>query len=146
MGFELKAGKNDEDKYRCVFPTDASVTKDPFVKKAIEVSEAEKGFFAVSATRGQIAAESHGCFTCHSVDGTPSAGPSWKGLFGSKRRLTNGSTVVATEAYLRESVLNPGSKKVSLPYTSTFRESMPTDMKVTEPDLANIIEYMKTLR
>ena len=53
-----------------------------------------------------------GCIGCHSVDGTREGrtGPSWLGLFGSKRKLLTGETVIADEAYLRESILNPAVK------------------------------------
>jgi cytochrome c2 len=53
-----------------------------------------------------------GCIGCHTLDGQRAGrpGPSWKGIFGTKRRLTNNKTTVADENYLRESILNPGSK------------------------------------
>ncbi len=53
-----------------------------------------------------------GCIGCHSVDGTREGrtGPSWLGLFGSKRKLLTGETVIADEAYLKESILNPAAK------------------------------------
>lgn len=53
-----------------------------------------------------------GCIGCHSVDGSREGrtGPSWLGLFGSKRKLLTGETVTADEAYLRESILNPTAK------------------------------------
>ena len=37
-------------------------------------------------------------------------GPSWKGLAGQERKLSDGSLVLADEAYLRESILRPGAK------------------------------------
>ncbi len=54
-----------------------------------------------------------GCSGCHSVDGSLAGknGPSWLGLYGSKRRLTKTDQVVtADEEYLRESILNPSAK------------------------------------
>ena len=53
-----------------------------------------------------------GCIGCHSVDGSREGrtGPSWLGLFGSKRKLLTGETVTADEVYLRESILNPTAK------------------------------------
>ncbi len=54
-----------------------------------------------------------GCLACHSIDGTTAGktGPSWLGLFGSKRKLVgNGQVVVADKAYLRESILDPTAK------------------------------------
>lgn len=54
-----------------------------------------------------------GCMGCHSVDGSLAGknGPSWLGLYGSKRKLTKtGELVTADDAYLRESILNPSAK------------------------------------
>jgi mono/diheme cytochrome c family protein len=53
-----------------------------------------------------------GCQSCHSLDGTRSTGPTFKGLFGSKVKLTSGQTVTADEAYLLESILDPDKQIV----------------------------------
>jgi hypothetical protein len=53
-----------------------------------------------------------GCFACHSLDGRPLVGPTWKGLWGRTETLTNGTSVTVDEAYLRESILAPGAKVV----------------------------------
>ena len=55
--------------------------------------------------------------------------------------LDNGTTVTADENYLRESILNPGSKVVA-----GFRPIMPTfNGIVTEDQLLSLISYMKSL-
>ncbi|MGE9268461.1 MAG: c-type cytochrome, partial [Verrucomicrobiales bacterium] len=62
---------------------------------------------------GKALYESIGCMACHSTDGSNyknKVGPSWKGLYGTKRALTNGQTVTVDEAYLRESILKPEAK------------------------------------
>ncbi len=41
--------------------------------------------------------EKQGCSTCHSVDGTPKIGPTWKGLFGKEESFTNGSKQAVDE-------------------------------------------------
>jgi len=54
-----------------------------------------------------------GCVGCHSIDGSLAGknGPSWLGLYQSQRKLVkSGEVVVADEAYLRESILNPAAK------------------------------------
>lgn len=64
------------------------------------------------------------CSSCHSLDGTPMTGPSWKGLFvkegdkivGRKRDvIENGEkkTITVDEAYVTESILNPRQKLVA---------------------------------
>ncbi|MHA3772558.1 ThuA domain-containing protein [Verrucomicrobiota bacterium sgz303538] len=56
--------------------------------------------------------ETMGCIACHSTDGSLAGkvGPTWKGLFGRKRELLDGSVVTADEAYIRESILKPAAK------------------------------------
>jgi mono/diheme cytochrome c family protein len=53
-----------------------------------------------------------GCSACHSTDGAMAGkvGPSWKGLAGARRELSDGSLVIADEQYLRESILQPAAK------------------------------------
>lgn len=64
------------------------------------------------ATRGEKLYNQMGCKTCHSLDGSKGIGPTWKGLYNSKVTLANGSTVTADEAYLFESIHDPGAKTV----------------------------------
>ena len=51
-----------------------------------------------------------GCIACHTLDGTPSTGPSFAGMWGTERKLADGSTVLYDENYARESILNPNAK------------------------------------
>jgi len=54
-----------------------------------------------------------GCVGCHSIDGSLEGknGPSWLGLYQSQRKLVKGGeVVVADDAYLRESILDPAAK------------------------------------
>lgn len=62
--------------------------------------------------RGQEIAEDQGCIGCHSLDGSPSVGPTWKGLFGKTEKLDDGSTVVVDEDYLKESIVDPNARIV----------------------------------
>ena len=59
---------------------------------------------------GKITYERVGCNSCHTVDGTKSKGPSWKGVYGSMVELNNGTSVLADEAYIRESMMSPQAK------------------------------------
>ena len=80
------------------------------------------------------------CITCHT--GTASArGPQLNGLFGSTVTLQDGSTVVADENYLRESILNPQAKIVA-----GFQPLMPTFQgMVTEEQILQLIAYIRSL-
>ena len=68
--------------------------------------------FSGLAEEGHKLQQAHGCYACHSLDGSPSVGPSWKGLYGKTEILNDGSTVTVDEDYLRESILDPGAKIV----------------------------------
>ena len=65
---------------------------------------------AVAGARGERAAAEHGCLRCHTLDGTPHIGPTWAGLYGSLVPLDGGATVIADEAYLTESMMDPLAK------------------------------------
>lgn len=62
-----------------------------------------------SAERGLEISTRYGCIACHSVDGAKEghSGPTWKGLYGSERRFTDGTRRKADEAYLLEAILEP---------------------------------------
>lgn len=63
--------------------------------------------------RGEFWYTEFGCNGCHTLDGTPGAGPTWLGLYGREEQLTDGSTVIVDEAYLYDSILNPNKQIVS---------------------------------
>ena len=77
------------------------------------------------------------CITCHGTG----RGPTLNGLFSKTVRLNDGSTVVADEAYLRESILYPSAKIVQ-----GYTPIMPTYKgQVTEEQLLQLIAYIKSL-
>ncbi len=81
------------------------------------------------------------CVTCHKVD-TTGRGPSLYGLFGRKVNLEGGGTIVADEAYIRESITNPRSRVVS-----GFQPLMPTFQGlVNEEGMLHLVEYIKSLK
>lgn len=54
-----------------------------------------------------------GCFACHSTDGTRGHGPTFLNLYGTPRKLTGvKDSITATDAYIRESIINPAAKVV----------------------------------
>lgn len=85
---------------------------------------------------------SKACVTCHKIDGTPSTGPSWKDLYGHEVHLSDGSTVIADENYIRESILNPMSKIVA-----GYQPVMPTYQGILkDKQIDAIIAYIKSLQ
>ncbi len=61
---------------------------------------------------GKQVARDRGCTSCHSSSGAKGTGPTWKGLYGSRVELADGTTVTADELYIKESITDPGAKIV----------------------------------
>ena len=94
------------------------------------------------AATGEKLAGDYGCLRCHTVDGTPHVGPTWKGLYGSRVPLADGTTVLANEAYLTESMMDPPAK-----LHAGYPPVMPTFLgRLSGPEAAAIVEYIRTLR
>jgi cytochrome c551/c552 len=68
-----------------------------------------------NATSGKALYTSKGCNSCHSIDGSFVVGPSLKGLAGSEVTLADGTKVKADDAYLLESIEDPGKQVVKCP-------------------------------
>lgn len=69
----------------------------------------------VTVDEGRRLYKSYGCIACHATDDSSltKLGPTWKGLYGSERRVVGGVVrLTADDAYLRESILEPGAKIV----------------------------------
>ncbi len=98
------------------------------------------------AARGLKLFQDLGCAACHTAQapGAPESAaraPNLMSLFGSTVKLADGSSVIADEAYIRESILNPSAKVVA-----GFQPIMPTFQGlVTEEGLLSLVEYIKSL-
>ena len=85
---------------------------------------------------------SKGCNACHNVTDQKLVGPGFKGLYGKNEKLADGSTVKVDDAYMRESILNPGAKIVEgYPNIMT-----PYQGQLKEREIVGLIEYIKTLK
>jgi cytochrome c oxidase subunit 2 len=91
---------------------------------------------------GRRVAAEQGCMKCHSVDGTRHIGPTWTDLYLRDEKLANGKRVVADEAYLTRSMMDPAAEIVA-----GFQNVMPTYQgRMTPPEVAAVVEYIKSLR
>jgi cytochrome c oxidase subunit II len=91
------------------------------------------------AQLGRMLYESRGCQTCHSLDGAPGDGPSFKGVFGHPVKLSTGQTVMADENYIRESIMYPQAKIVA-----GFGPIMPTFQgMLRDREIDALIEFVK---
>jgi cytochrome c oxidase subunit 2 len=98
------------------------------------------GATGTMASNGQNLFQQLGCATCHRFD-TQGRGPNLTGLFGNRVALADGTTVVADESYVRESILVPTAK-----ITSGFKPVMPPFQGlVTEEQLNALVAYVKSL-
>jgi cytochrome c oxidase subunit 2 len=100
--------------------------------------------------------EGFGCIGCHSIDGSPGAGPTWLGAYGREEMLDDGSSVTVLEDYIRESILLPNEKIVDgyqpnlMPQTYedlfTERQAEILANEGVEIDIiADLIAFMQTL-
>jgi len=91
---------------------------------------------------GQQVAQKRGCLKCHSVDGSAHIGPTWLDLYGRHETLTTGQKVVADDAYLTQSMMDPLAKVVR-----GFDPVMPSFQgQLTPEDTAALLEYIRSLR
>ena len=90
------------------------------------------------AQAGALLYEQYGCITWHGTG----KGPPFIDLYGSNVKLDNGQTVVADDAYLRESILFPTAQIVA-----GYQPIMPTFKgQLNEDQVLNLIAYIKSLR
>lgn len=81
------------------------------------------------------------CNTCHTTDGSPLVGPSFKGLFGKSEQFEDGSSNPVDENYIRQSILQPQSKIVKGYAGKNMPPFVLKDWKIDA-----LIEYIKTLK
>jgi cytochrome c oxidase subunit II len=81
------------------------------------------------------------CITCHRPD-SAGRGPVLAGIFDRPVKLADGTTTVADEAYVRESIVNPAAK-----VTAGYQPVMPAFQgQVSEEQLIALIAYIRSLQ
>jgi cytochrome c oxidase subunit 2 len=95
------------------------------------------------ASKGEKLITSNGCNGCHSLDGSDGVGPTWKGLFGLERLLSDGSSVLVDDEYLINSIKNP-NKQIVESYPANVMPQIYSD-QFSEEELNNIIAFIKSL-
>lgn len=93
------------------------------------------------AQQGEKLFQQYGCVTCHLMD-QPGRCPNLKGLYNKPVQLNDGQTVLATEAYLRESILDPNAKIVA-----GYEPNVMPNFKgqISEEQVIQLIGYIKSL-
>lgn len=86
------------------------------------------------------------CTGCHSLDGTKLVSTSFKGLYGSdKKVITNGTerTVKADDDYIKTAIFDP-NKDIVVGYQKGIMKTYTGIVK--EDEIPKIIEYLKTIK
>ncbi|GHD60019.1 cytochrome c oxidase subunit II [Jeongeupia chitinilytica] len=91
------------------------------------------------ASQGQSLAQSKGCVACHSPTTAAGVGPGWQGLYGKHERLAGGASALVDDAYLREAITSPNSKRVE-----GFQPVMPK-IELNDQEVNALIAYIKSL-
>ncbi len=93
------------------------------------------------ADQGQQVWEQHGCSTCHLLD-QQGRGPNLRGLYNKPVLLADGRIVIADDAYIRESILDPNAKIVA-----GFQPGIMPIFKgqVSEEAIVQVIAFIKSL-
>jgi len=105
---------------------------------------AERGEADQTKPLDQIGADQYvkrGCNNCHTLDGTPKVGPSFKDDFGTTYTW-KGQTIKVDEEYIRESLMSPQAKA-----RDGYPPSMPSFQgQLKERQILGLIEFIKKQR
>lgn len=115
----------------------------PTFAATMETPRGEPGTTAGGAaalpTQGKNLAQSKGCTACHTADGKPGVGPTWKGLYGKTETMTDGSTVLVDDAYLKSDIRNPQERVVK-----GYAAIMPK-VELSDAELDALVAYIQSL-
>jgi cytochrome c oxidase subunit 2 len=101
------------------------------------VAAAGAGPGAGLAEQGRALAQSKGCAGCHSIDGSPGVGPTWKGLFGKTETFADGSSAPVDAAFLKKEITDPQARLVK-----GFGPVMPK-IALTDEEIAALTAYIQ---
>lgn len=96
-----------------------------------------------AAAPGLELARTNGCLGCHSLDGTQRVGPSFQGLYGSRRVLIKDGqelTLTADRDYLRRAIQEPNADIVQ-----GYQAIMPAYPDLADNDLDQMLDWLKAL-
>lgn len=123
-----------------------AMPEDQFNAWYVDTTKHEEAAVTSPTANGQRIMKNIGCFACHSIDGSKLVGPSFKGLYGHSVTVITGGNerqVAVDDEYLKKSIFDPNAdvvkgynKGLMQPYTG----------QLSEEDVSQIIEYLKTLK
>jgi cytochrome c2 len=110
-----------------------------------EPTETTPGGGTVSV--GETLWTSTGCGSCHTLDGSPSVGPTVQGLAGSSVTLETGETVTADDAYLALAITDPDAQIVEGYRAGVMSAATASQGFDARPDdVAELVAYMRAQR
>ena len=77
------------------------------------------------------------------ADGSEGIGPTWQGLYVSQVTLTDGSTVIADDAYLLRAIVDPNTEVVAGFEPGLMQADL--DTLLSREELLAIVAYIKSL-
>ncbi len=93
-------------------------------------------------TIGRAVAVRRACVACHTLDGQRHIGPTWAGLYGSEVTLSDGRKVIADEAYLTRSMMEP-----NVDIVAGYPQVMPTYQgMLTAAETGALVELIRALK
>jgi len=108
----------------------------PDARRLLAELGAPAGSAPAASEDGATLYRSAGCAGCHDV---PAIAPSLAGLAGRTVMLADGRSLIADEAYLRESILDPAAKVVA-----TYPPSMPGYRgQLSDSQLTALVQYLQ---
>ncbi len=97
-----------------------------------------------SVATGKTLYTADGCVACHTLNGSASAGPTFKGLAGSTVTLTTGQTVTADDHYLDDSIRNPDAQIVKGYRAGVMPAAIAGfDLAAKPQDVAALVAFIK---
>jgi mono/diheme cytochrome c family protein len=107
---------------------------------ALAEARAVRGDDEVSVERGERLYVQNACAACHSTDGASLVGPTFKDLYGAERNFTDGTSAIADEDYLIESIVEPGALIVE-----GYDNVMVAYDFLSESELQSLVEFIRSL-
>ncbi len=94
---------------------------------------------------GEAIAKANSCLGCHSLDGSKLVGPSFKGLYGSKKIVIEDGKEVEIEVddtYLKTSITDPNAQVVK-----GFNKGLMQSYSgvISDEDIDKIVDYLRTV-
>ncbi len=98
-----------------------------------------------AGTSGAELVKAKGCVACHSTDGSPKVGPTFKGLFGKKENVIHDGReqqVSVDEKFIQGKMLHPEINRIK-----GFPPIMPSQQgQLSDEEIEAIILYLKSLK